>query len=55
MNVNVFIDAYIFSKCSPMLSVEQSKSIAIVFMSVYIVLIRGFLLHFKQCPFINLL
>ena len=29
MNVNVFIDAYIFSKCSPMLSVEQSKSIAI--------------------------
>ena len=55
MNVNVFIDAYIFSKCSPMLSVEQSKSIAIVFMSVYIVLIRDFLLHFKQCPFINLL
>ena len=55
MNVNVFIDAYIFSKCSPMLSVEQSKSIAIVFMPVYIVLIRDFLLHFKQCLFINLL
>ena len=55
MNVNVFIDAYIFSKCSPMLSVGQSKSIAIVFMSVYIVLIRDFLLHFKQCLFINLL
>ena len=55
MNVNVFIDAYIFSKCSPMLSVGQSKSIAIVFMSVYIFLIRDFLLHFKQCLFINLL